>query len=248
MPAGPRDSLFGVRNKKTIGQVAVNKINIMMDDPVPAGLVAEPEPGPGARASVSYAERIIDTRLRHEDACNSGVANRNPGSIRLVALIAEDCRTHGGDFFSQGFWALFWHRFGNWRMSVKPKALRAPLSLLYRIGAKLTQWFAGIDLPYTVIVGRRVRLEHFGGMILIARAIGDDVVIRQNTTFGVARADRLRDWPVIGDGVDIGAGAAILGRVDVGRGAKIGANAVVLKDIPEGAVAVGVPARIVKRG
>ena len=86
-------------------------------------------------------------------------------------------------------------------------------------------------------------------MILVARAIGDDVVIRQNTTFGIAQhATGLRDWPVIGDGVDIGVGAAILGRVDVGRGAKIGANAVVLKDIPAGAVAVGVPARIVKKG
>lgn len=226
----------------------MNKINIMMDDAVPAGLVAEPEPSPGARASVSYAQRIIDTPLLHEDVHNAGVANRNPGDIRLMALITEDYRTHGRDFFSQGFWALFWHRFGNWRMSVKPKALRAPLSLIYKIGTKLTQWFAGIDLPYTVNVGRRVRLEHFGGMILIARAIGDDVVIRQHTTFGIARADRLRDWPVIGDGADIGVGAAILGRVDVGRGARIGANAVVLKDIPEGAVAVGVPARIVKRG
>ncbi|WP_232520810.1 hypothetical protein [Rhodobacter sp. CZR27] len=76
---------------------------------------------------------------------------------------------------SQGFWALFWHRFGNWRMGVRPKLLRAPLSLAYRFGFLGCQWFCGIMLPYTCRVGRRVRLEHFGGMILVAQAIGDDV-------------------------------------------------------------------------
>ncbi|MCB1349551.1 MAG: hypothetical protein KDK11_13260, partial [Maritimibacter sp.] len=55
------------------------------------------------------------------------------------------------------------------------------------------------------------------------------------------------EWPVIGDDVDIGAGAVILGDVKIGRGARIGANAVVVKDIPSGAIAVGVPARILER-
>jgi serine O-acetyltransferase len=183
-----------------------------------------------------------------EDPAEHGRANRNPEDIGFWALVAEDYRTQGSGFFSQGFWALFWHRFGNWRMSVRLKLLRMPLTALYRLGFLLTEWLCGIMLPYTVIVGRRVRIEHFGGMILIARAIGDDVVIRQNTTFGIARTEGLREWPVIGDDVDIGVGAAILGNVKIGRGAKIGANAVVLKDIPSGAVAVGVPARIVKRG
>ena len=226
----------------------MSEINLSMDDVVPAGRVAKKKLRPGGPARTSYAQRIIDDPSLHEDIHNTGVTNRNPAGIGLAALVAEDYRTHGGSLFSQGFWALFWHRFGNWRMSVKPKVLRAPLSLVYRIGARLTQWFAGIDLPYTVNVGRRVTLEHFGGLILVARAIGDDVTLRQNTTLGIARTDRLRDWPVIGDGADIGAGACILGRVEIGRGAKVGANAVVLKDIPEGSVAVGVPARIVRKG
>lgn len=206
-----------------------------------------PEPAPGGRA-ISYAQRVIESPALYNDTDNAGAENRNPEGIGILALIAEDRRSQDEGLMSQGFWALFWHRFGNWRMSVKPKALRAPLSLVYRIGAKLTQWVCGIDLPYTVNVGRRVRLEHFGGMILIARAIGDDVIIRQNTTFGIARTDRLRDWPVIGDGADIGVGAAVLGRVGVGAGARIGANAVVVRDIPAAATAVGVPARVVKRG
>ena len=211
------------------------------------GPAFRPDPVQGGGNRISYARRLIESPTHYSDAHNAGAANRNPDDITFFALVAEDYRSQDGGLLSQGFWALFWHRFGNWRMSVKPKALRAPLSVTYKIGAKLTQWFAGIDLPYTVNIGRRVRLEHFGGMILVARAIGDDVTIRQNTTFGIVRTDRLRDWPVIGDGADIGAGAAILGRVDVGLGAKVGANAVVLQDVPESAVAVGVPARIVTK-
>ncbi len=196
---------------------------------------------------ISHAQMLIEGLESPQDLTQLGRANNNPADIGFWALVAEDYRTQEGRFFSQGFWALFWHRFGNWRMSVRWKLLRMPLTLLYRLGVVLTEWMAGIMLPYTVIVGRRVRIEHFGGMILIARAIGDDVILRQNTTFGIARTNGLGEWPVIGDEVDIGAGAVVLGNVKVGRGAKIGANAVVLKDIPSGAVAVGVPARILQR-
>lgn len=226
----------------------MNKIDTQLDGMILRGPAVVPEPVRSQDLRSSYAQHVIDFPADYDAAHNAGVANRNPEGVRFWALVAEDYQTQEAGFFSQGFWALFWHRFGNWRMSVRPKPLRVPLSLAYKIGAKLTQWLAGVDLPYTVNVGRRVRIEHFGGMILIARAIGNDVVIRQNTTFGIAQTNRLREWPVIGDGVDIGAGAAILGRIDVGRDAKIGANAVVLKDIPHGAVAVGVPARIVKTG
>jgi serine O-acetyltransferase len=201
--------------------MAVSEINILMDDVVSAGHVGQTVKRPGQPAQTSYAQRIIDDPSLHDDIHNTGVANRNPAGLELRALVAEDYRTQAGGLFSQGFWALFWHRFGNWRMSVKPKALRAPLSVAYKFGAKMTQWFGGIDLPYTVNIGRRVKLEHFGGMILVARAIGDDVTIRQNTTghLGIARTDRLRDWPVIGDGADLGAGVCVLGQVASSSGA-----------------------------
>ena len=177
-----------------------------------------------------------------------GTKNGNPGGIGFWALVAEDFRTNDRDILSQGFWALFWHRFGNWRMGVRPKPLRVPFSVLYKLMYKATQWFGGIMLPYTTQVGRRVRIDHFGGMILVAQAIGDDVVIRQNTTFGIANLGALHDRPIIGNKVEIGAGAVIVGAIRVGDGAIVGANAVVTKDVPPGAVVGGVPARILKAG
>lgn len=177
---------------------------------------------------------------------NEGRTNCNPPGIGFWALVAEDFRTHERDGFSQGFWVLFWHRFGNWRMGVRPKLLRAPLSLVYRIMAKQGQWFCGIMLPYTVRVGRRVRLDHFGGMILVAQTIGDDVIIRQNTTFGIANLQARTARPVIGNRVEIGAGAVIVGGIHIGDGAIIGANAVVTRSVPAGAVMGGVPARLLR--
>lgn len=178
---------------------------------------------------------------------NCGTLCRNPQDIRFWPLITEDFATHNRDMFAQGFWTLFWHRFGNWRMGVRPRILRLPLSALYRMGAKSAQWFCGMDLPYTVVVGRRVKLEHFGGMILIARSIGDDVVIRQNTTFGIASVEGAMQRPTIGDRVDIGAGAVLIGGITIGSDTHIGANAVVTKSQPAGVVVAGVPARVIKQ-
>jgi serine O-acetyltransferase len=175
---------------------------------------------------------------------NRGDKNLNPADIGFWPLVAEDFRTHDRDIASQGFWALFWHRFGNWRMSVRPKLLRAPLSVLYKIMFKATEIFCGIKLHYTVIVGRRVRIDHFGGIIIGARSIGDDVNIRQNTTFGVARMDDLNAKPKVGNRVNIGAGAVLAGDIAIGDDAAIGANAVVMIDVPPGHLAVGVPATI----
>lgn len=177
---------------------------------------------------------------------NDGRLNGNPKGVGFRALVAEDFRTHDSDWLSQGFWAVFWHRFGNWRMGVRPKLLRAPLSLIYKLMAKCCEWFGGIMLPYTVRLGRRVKLEHFGGMILVAQAIGDDVIIRQNTTFGIVGLHALTARPVIGNGVEIGCGAVILGGIPVGDGAIIGANAVVTRPVPARAVVGGVPARLIR--
>lgn len=177
---------------------------------------------------------------------NDGRSNCNPSELSFWALVAEDFRANECDWGSQGFWALFWHRFGNWRMSVHPKVLRVPLTVLYRVMYKACQVFGGIMLPYTVRVGRRVRIDHFGGMILVAQTIGDDVIIRQNTTFGIASLNAVEARPVIGNRVEIGAGAVIVGGILVGDDAIVGANAVVINSVPSGAIVGGVPARLLR--
>ncbi|WP_296640832.1 serine O-acetyltransferase [Roseinatronobacter sp.] len=187
------------------------------------------------------------TRVRPLAApISDGSQNGNPPELTFWRLVAEDLHTHRGDFLAQGFWCLFWHRFGNWRMSVRFKPARVVLTAIYRTMFRAGQWIGGMELPYTVQVGRRVRLEHFGGMILVARAIGNDVVLRQNTTLGIPRDDDINARPILEDHVDIGAGAVVLGDITVGRGALIGANAVVVKDVPPGAVMVGVPAKCIR--
>jgi len=175
-----------------------------------------------------------------------GAQNQNPADIGFLALLSEDLKTHDGGLFEQGYWAVAVHRFGNWRMGIRPKLFRAPFSLLYRFLFKWVQWTCGITLPYTVKLGRRVRIWHHGGMVLHAASIGDDVHIRQNTTFGIARRDRLYELPTIEDRVDIGCGAVLIGKITIGHDSVIGANAVVVEDVPPHSLAAGVPAKIIK--
>jgi len=164
----------------------------------------------------------------------------------LFAVIREDWRAHGRDWTRPGFRAVAVHRFGVWRMGVRFKPLRAPLSVLYRWAFRRCRNRYGIELPYSVRLGRRVVVEHQGGIVVHgATVIGDDCIIRQNCTLGIRRMDRLDDAPVLGRAVQLGAGSVVLGRVHLGDGAQVGANAVVLADVPAGALAVGVPARLV---
>lgn len=194
-------------------------------------------------AQVSNAYTAAEQDMDIPPVSERGRRNLNPDGIGFWALVAEDFATHERKIFEQGFWAIFVHRFGNWRMG-QPKIIRAPATLLYRLMFKLIEWICGISLWYTVRLGRRVRIWHHSGMSLGARAIGNDVHIRQNTTFGVAQTGQNDQLPIIGDGADIGAGACIVGSVYVGKDAKIGANALVITDVPSGATAIGNPAQI----
>lgn len=174
-----------------------------------------------------------------------GNSNMNPADISFWALVREDYLTNDASLAHQGFLMLLVHRFGNWRMDIRWRLLRAPLTIIYRIFNKLTQILFGMKLDYTVKVGRRVKLEHFGGMILGARAIGNDVILRQNTTLGIRSTEDLKAKPIIGNFVDIGAGAVIVGDITIGDNSIIGANSVVYTNVPSNSVVVGVPGRII---
>ena len=184
--------------------------------------------------------------LPHPPPLPKGDRNENPPGLTLWQLLKEDYRTHDGSLFEKGLWAVALHRFGNWRMGFRWKLARAPLTLLYRVLYFLVEVLAGITLPYTTRLGRRVRIWHHSGMILHARSIGDDVHIRHNTTFGVAHRGDNRRIPVIEDRVDLGCGVCVLGDITVGHDSVVGANAVVVKDVPPWSVAVGLPAKVVK--
>ena len=159
--------------------------------------------------------------------------------------IANDWRCHGRDWTRPGFRAIAVYRFGVWRMKLRPKLVRAPFSVLYGILFRYVRNHYGIELPYSAQVGQGVIIEHQGCIVIHGSVvIGDGCIIRQGVTLGNKNLDRPYDAPRLGNRVNVGAGAKILGAVTVGDDAVIGANAVVLKDIPAGMMAVGVPARI----
>ena len=158
--------------------------------------------------------------------------------------IRQDLRSHGGQFGAQGFWVMVVYRFGRWRYTVQPVLLRKVMSLVYRIAYKCVQVVTGVELPCEVEIGRNFVIDHFGGIVVSGfTRFGDDCRIRSGVVIGLARVDD-PCAPVIGNGVDIGAGAKVLGRIRIGNNVLIGANAVVTSDVPDDSIAVGVPATI----
>ena len=167
----------------------------------------------------------------------------------LWAQIAADWRAHGRDWTKPGFRAVAAHRFGVWRLDVRPKLLRAPLTLLYRWAFRHCRNRYGIELPYSVKLGRGVVVEHQGAIVVHGNSvIGDGCIIRQGCTLGLRRMTDLDAAPILEDRVELGAGAVVLGRVRLGAGARVGANAVVLTDVPAGVTVSGIPAVPQRRG
>ena len=161
--------------------------------------------------------------------------------------IRADLRAYAGDWGAQGFWVMLVYRFGRWRYGVRPAPLRKLLSFLYKVLFKFVQIITGIELPCEVPVGRNFVIDHFGGIIISGYAqFGDDCRIRNGVVVGLKNVNE-PIAPVIGNNVDIGTGAKILGNIRIGNNVVIGANAVVLTDVPDNCVAVGVPAIIKAR-
>jgi len=120
------------------------------------------------------------------------------------------------------------------------KLLSAPVLLLYRIVA--LRLFA-IDIPVSTQVGPGLAIHHGMGLVVNrATRIGDSVTLRHNTTLGARRTDD--DCPVLGSGVDVGPNSVLLGPIEIGAHARIGAGSVLLRDVPPAATAAGNPARV----
>jgi len=181
------------------------------------------------------AEHIDTEPLFYDGKCMS-----------LYEIVKEDWVAHGKDWTKPGFRAVAIHRLGVWRMQIRSKWLRAPLSFFYRFLYRYARNGYSIELPYSAKLGRRVIIEHQGAIVIHGESqIGADSILRQGVTLGNRRLTHPHEAPMLGCRVNIGAGAKLMGAVNVGDDATVGANAVVVKDVPAGATAVGIPAKIV---
>ena len=165
----------------------------------------------------------------------------------MFSNVREDWRAHDCVWTRHGFWALLVYRYGRWRYGIRPRALRLPFSFLYKLLKFLSEMVTGVEMPCETTIGRRLVFEHTGAIVISGDAVlGDDCVLRQGVTVGLRNRNH-RGSPVIGHRCDIGAGAKLLGPIRIGNDVAIGANAVVLCDVPDGCIAVGVPAQVKMR-
>ncbi|WFS25215.1 serine O-acetyltransferase [Rhizobium rhododendri] len=148
-------------------------------------------------------------------------------------------------FREQSLWAIWVYRYGRRNDLRKPGPFRFINNKTYWMMFRLVETVTGVSIPKECVIGAGLRIWHFGGIFIHPNSIiGANCTLRQGVTIG----NRTNDGgaPVIGDDVEIGAYAQILGPVKIGSGAKIGAMSVVLTDLPSGCTAVGNPARIIE--
>ena len=150
---------------------------------------------------------------------------------------------------TQGIWAIIIYRTGSWCHNRIDKPIYFWVKLILpflTILQKIVEITTGIVLPFTAKIGKGLYIGHFGGIILGPKTvIGENCNISQGVTIGQAGRGGKQYTPVIGDRVYIGPGAKIFGGIKIGNNVAIGANAVVTTDLPDNAVAVGIPAKIV---
>jgi serine O-acetyltransferase len=165
--------------------------------------------------------------------------------------LRDDFAANNHALWEPGFQAAAAYRLGVWCNSIRPWILRAPV----RVAANFLSFFArnfyGIELSNRTVIGRRLRIAHQHGIIVHPRAvIGDDCLLRQGVTIGSAgepQAGRQQRQPVLGDRVQIGAGAIIAGPITVGDDVVIGPNAVVMTNVPAGSIVASPQARVLPR-
>ena len=138
-----------------------------------------------------------------------------------------------------GLHAIWMYRAAHWLWEHR-------LYLLGRLLSELARWVTGIEIHPGATIGRRCFIDHGMGVVIGATAeVGDGCTIYQGVTLGGTSLQRTKRHPTLGKNVTVGSGAAVLGAIYVGDGARIGANSVVVKDVPANATVVGIPGRVV---
>ncbi|MFH1457545.1 MAG: serine O-acetyltransferase EpsC [Candidatus Omnitrophota bacterium] len=140
-----------------------------------------------------------------------------------------------------GLHALIFHRIAHALYKMR-------LFLLARLLSQFSRWLTGIEIHPGAIIGKRFFIDHGMGVVIGETAcIGDDVLLYQGVTLGGTGIEKGKRHPTLGNNVVIGGGAKVLGNITVGDNSYIGANAVVIKDVPPNSTVVGVPGRITKQ-
>jgi len=141
-----------------------------------------------------------------------------------------------------GVWAVAWYR-------VAHKLYMSNFKSLARVIMGLTQILTNIDIHPGAVIGKRVFIDHGTGVVIGQTAIiEDDVLIYQGVTLGGVSLTQGKRHPTVKKGAVLGAGSKILGNIVIGEYAKIGANSVVVKPVPDNATAIGIPAHVIEKG
>ena len=140
-----------------------------------------------------------------------------------------------------GLHAILFHRINHWFWERK-------LFLLARVGSHLARFLTGVEIHPGATIGRRFFIDHGMGIVIGETAeIGDDCSIYHGVTLGGTTWNKGKRHPTLKAGVIIGAGAKVLGPLTLGENARVGSNAVVVKDVPAGATVVGIPGHIIAK-
>lgn len=160
----------------------------------------------------------------------SSVFDRDPAARNVFEVLTN----------YPGMHAIWGHRLAQWFWVRGMKWIARTLSTLVR-------WLTGVEIHPGATLGRRFFIDHGMGIVIGETAeIGDDCTIYHGVTLGGTSWNAGKRHPTLGNNVVIGAGAKVLGPLMVGEGSRIGSNAVVVKDVPDGATVIGIPGRVVK--
>lgn len=167
-------------------------------------------------------------RIKEEINC---VFDRDPAAQNIFEVMTT----------YPGFHALLIHRLANW-------CWRNNLRWVGRFSSHIGRWLTGIEIHPGAQIGRRFFIDHGMGVVIGETAvIGDDCTLYHGVTLGGTSWNKGKRHPTLKNGVVVGAGAKVLGPIEIGEGARIGSNSVVVKPVPDGATVVGIPGHIIDK-